>query len=97
MWPFKSKPTIGLIHLEPTNSFEGCPHVLTVHQYGSHPSRVYVACARCLKFAILEWRDPKARWFNRIFYSIPLVWQAMLAFIAIAFVLFVLIPALIRP
>lgn len=89
MWPFKRKPPNGVLHLEPTNSFAECQHVLIAGQYGSHPARVYAMCPRCLKFAILDWKDPKARWFNRIFYSVPVIWQAMIIFATIGAVIYV--------
>ena len=88
MWPFKVKVKIGRMHLDPTNTFEGCEHVITTWQYGSHPARVYAGCFRCRKFTVLDWRDPKARWFNRIFYSIPVIWQAMIIFITIGAVIY---------
>jgi len=76
------------MNLTRVDHFDCFPHVITTFQYGSHPNRVYAFCPFCRKYAILNWKDSRARWANRIFYSVPLVWQASLAFIAIAGVVY---------
>lgn len=97
MWPFKRKVKKGVLHLIPVDHFE-CEHVVTTFQYGSHPQRVYALCPFCKKVAILDWADPKGRFFNRVFYGVPMIWQAILAFVAIGFILwFVTTLATVRP
>ncbi len=88
MWPFTRKPKRGVLHLIPVDHFE-CQHVVTTFQYGSHPQRVYALCPFCKKVAILDWSDPKGRFLNRLFYGVPMVWQAGLAFTAIGILIWI--------
>jgi hypothetical protein len=91
----KKKPRF-VLHLEQVDHFdcEEKHHVPTTYQYGSHPARVYAICPFCKKFAVLDWKDRRARWGNRVFYSVPLIWQASLAFLAISAVVYFLYLAL---
>src|SRR5690348_16458434 len=95
MWPFNRGLKKGVLHLTPVDHFE-CQHVITTFDYGSHPARVYAICPACAQVALLDWSDPKGRFFNRLVFTIPIIWQSILAFVAIGFVLWFVLTFAVR-
>lgn len=83
---FRRGPKKGVLRLTPVDHFE-CDHVIVTDSYGSHPARLYAICPKCAKIAVLDWSDPKGRFWNRLIFTIPIIWQAGLAFAAIGLVL----------
>ena len=88
MNPFRRGRKKGVLRLIPVDHFD-CDHVIVTDSYGSHPARLYAICPKCAKIAILDWSDPKGRFLNRLVFTVPIIWQSILAFIAIGFVIWV--------